>query len=160
MLIVQHTSSKYVPSKRLAGNVAKVHQLDKRNLTFLENNNCGKLALNHYVHEEDHDVVVLNETKGKLPRTFKTITTQCVITNTAWVIQTQRHDANPSITAGRMLHVLGKNLELSSSASRMEKERTTVHLTDPYPIPATLGNSLNEFWQQNLQTPSLAQYYL
>ena len=70
MLIVQHTSSKYVPSKRIAGNVAKAHQLDKRNLTFLEKNNCGKLALNHYVHEEEHDVVVLNETKAKLPRTY------------------------------------------------------------------------------------------
>ena len=50
-------------------------KMDERKLTFLQINICGlsehsKIALNHYVHEKDPDVVFLNETKANLPWQF------------------------------------------------------------------------------------------
>ena len=49
--------------------------MDERKLTFLQIKICGlsehsKIALNHYVHEKNPDVVFLNEMKANLPRHF------------------------------------------------------------------------------------------
>ena len=66
ILIVRHTSSKFVQSMKLA-EYPYPSKMDERKLTFLQINICGpsehsKIALNHYVHEKNPDVVFLNET--------------------------------------------------------------------------------------------------
>ena len=74
ILIVRHTSSKFVQSMKLA-EYPYQSKMDERKLTFLQINFCGlsehsKIALNHYVHEKNPDVVFLNETKANLLRHF------------------------------------------------------------------------------------------
>ena len=49
--------------------------MDERKLTYMQITICGlsehsKVAINHYVHEEDPNLLSLNETKIRLPRLF------------------------------------------------------------------------------------------
>ena len=74
MLIVLHTSSKYVPSMKLA-KYPYMSKMYERKLTFMQINICGlsehsKMALNQYVHMKIPEVVFLNETKVNLSRHF------------------------------------------------------------------------------------------
>ena len=63
---------------------------------------------------------------------------------------------NFSKTAGRLRHGPGKNLDMSSTASRSKETRrllilrTLVHV----PFPVTLVNSSNEFWPIKSTNPS------
>ena len=88
-LTVRHTSSKYVQSMKLS-EYPYLSKMDERKLTFLQINICGlsehsRIALNHYVHEKNPDVVFLDETKANLLRLFCAITTLSVNSNMAWV---------------------------------------------------------------------------